>query len=108
MTDTAEPITEEQARAQRVAQHLNAATTLVAGLDPEARASVLLAKLDAVSAELAEVPDMYDRRTALYLALRRDNVPYATIAEHTDASAEAVRVAINKANNPGRPSRPRK
>lgn len=63
----------------------------------EARVAARFAELDDIKTKLAEVPDLYERRIALYLELREFDVPFKDIAEHTDASAEAVRVAVNKA-----------
>jgi hypothetical protein len=71
-----------------------------------------LAELDGVSQQLREWQeageDIYSARLALYLRLRDLKVPHRAIAAHTDGSAEAVRVAIFKADHPDRPSRPRK
>lgn len=69
-----------------------------------------LEALDGVTARLARWQEdgdaLYAERLRLYLLLRDAKVPHRQIAAHTDASPEAVRVAIFKADNPGRPSRP--
>ena len=71
----------------------------VAELPRDERVAARLARLDQISEALGQVPDLYRERIALYLCLRDDEVPYRDIAEHTDATPEAVRVAVNKAKN---------
>jgi hypothetical protein len=73
------------------------AQALAAESDRQARVAAHLARLDDITAALGQMPDLYKERIAIYLALRDARVPYRTIADHTDATAEAVRVAVNKA-----------
>lgn len=64
----------------------------------QTRAHELFTELDDITAKLAAVPGLYQRRIDVFMELRSltPPVPYADIAPHTDATAEAVRVAVNK------------
>lgn len=54
-------------------------------------------ELDGIREYLARVDELYERRLALYFVARHLGITYPAMADHTDATANGVRVAMDKA-----------